>query len=592
MKKTYYSVEDLKKIVRLEELGSELWNPADREELTFEGMYEITLEDMQAALHTIIDKKLPLIDVRAWDRCLASTFSNVLGPQDIIRFEHKEECPYYDFPADEMGALNRVWEMLFEYELEIELSLMAEFETFDQLAIVCDAAEYIECFFKNQTLAKEQWVYPKFMKRTLLNTYEYYGELEVTTDEVKARLVQYVDELAAEDDELALKIRCDGRYTGNSVYRQDFYASRDDAERLFELTEDPMYANTLGYIYYYGRVNGGKAEYEKALPYFVFGAANGVHESIYKLADMYRNGYAVQKSEKTAYSMISRLYDELLAEFEKGDDEGSFADVALRRGSMVLHGAGTVQDTWTSLHYLLAAEYAIQRRMKEYNFYGDKTVCSHIKECIAEAKKLLFPEKNTGKYMADEYWPVEHLFKDDYRIAWKAKPLKSGEWSITFKRIAKQYEDEASKAFFVVPELYYCMFTDTVKGRVTPLNGNMLRKGRADSIDVDYKQGEYFTVLYYDGKPVLKLKGRVFDWWIEKPKKPSGRKVRLVGVTFVEGGEQYHYLCDLDDVKVGDRVVVDGYEGETEVVVRDVRDVPEEELELPLKRFKTIKRKL
>ncbi|MEE0954202.1 MAG: hypothetical protein U0L49_00130 [Eubacterium sp.] len=590
MNKTHYTREELRKIVRLEDLGTDIWEPAEYDQVTCDGIYNITLEDLRTAINKIVEKKLPLNDVMNWCMCLDSNLSAWIGPLEVTGFEYEDEIPWYEFPEDELGAIAAVWNLLFN--LDFEIDMMENQGTGDQIDCIRKAQEYISCFIGNQGLPKEKWVYPEYMKEDFISAFDSDEALAAATKEEQKRFVLWVDELALKNNERALHARCYGKYTGNAVYKQDFIAARDDAERLFELTRNPQYANTLGYIYYYGRCTHGEPEYDKALTFFTYGAANGLNESIYKLSDMYKNGYGVVESPETAYRLVSMLYDELSARFEKQQGENQFADVALRIGSMRLHGTGTQQNVRGGIGVLLAAEYAIQKRMKEHDFYGDNVVAANIRRCLAEAKELLPPKKNTGRYKDESFWSVKRLLKDDYKIRWKARQLKNGDWSVTFRRIAKRNEAEPRKLFFVISNLYFCTFTDTVKGHVKPLAGEMPAEGKADFLDTVYENDEPVTVFYYDDKPVLKLKGNDFDWRIPKPKKASGRTVRLVGITFTPGGRQYDYLCDIEDIKIGDRVIVNGYEGETEVIVQNISEVPEEELALPQEKYKKIIRKI
>jgi TPR repeat protein len=75
--------------------------------------------------------------------------------------------------------------------------------------------------------------------------------------------------------------------------------------RLFELTDNPQYANTLGYIYYYGRCNNGVPEYDQAFYYFSYAAANGLYEGMYKLADLFWHGYGCKKAPKLPAESMS-----------------------------------------------------------------------------------------------------------------------------------------------------------------------------------------------------------------------------------------------------------------------------------------------
>lgn len=62
----------------------------------------------------------------------------------------------------------------------------------------------------------------------------------------------------------------------------------------------------LGYIYYYGRV--GQPDYEKAFHYYKLASDQGNLVAAYKLADMYKNGYYVQKDYPKYVQIIKSLY--------------------------------------------------------------------------------------------------------------------------------------------------------------------------------------------------------------------------------------------------------------------------------------------
>ena len=63
-------------------------------------------------------------------------------------------------------------------------------------------------------------------------------------------------------------------------------------------------------------------------------------------------------------------------------------------------------------------------------------------------------------------------------------------------------------------------------------------------------------------------------------------------MAFKPGGRTYDYLCDINGVNVGDKVIVMGYDGETEVEVTSVCTKYESELGLPKNRYKKILRKV
>lgn len=62
----------------------------------------------------------------------------------------------------------------------------------------------------------------------------------------------------------------------------------------------------LGYIWYYGRT--GERDYRKAFEYFSKMMDKGNLVATYKVADMYKNGYYVEKSQEKYEEIIEELY--------------------------------------------------------------------------------------------------------------------------------------------------------------------------------------------------------------------------------------------------------------------------------------------
>ena len=65
----------------------------------------------------------------------------------------------------------------------------------------------------------------------------------------------------------------------------------------------------LGYIWYYGRT--GERDYKKAFEYFSKLMDKGNPVATYKVADMYKNGYYVEKDEKKYEDIVKKLYKDV-----------------------------------------------------------------------------------------------------------------------------------------------------------------------------------------------------------------------------------------------------------------------------------------
>jgi len=76
-------------------------------------------------------------------------------------------------------------------------------------------------------------------------------------------------------------------------------------EMAATLDYDPAY-ECLGYIWYYGRT--GTRDYKKAFEYFSKMMEKGDLVATYKVADMYKNGYYVEKDMAVYEKMIEELY--------------------------------------------------------------------------------------------------------------------------------------------------------------------------------------------------------------------------------------------------------------------------------------------
>ena len=83
----------------------------------------------------------------------------------------------------------------------------------------------------------------------------------------------------------------------------------DLALKYYEMAAEYKYEGAyvcLGYIWYYGRT--GERDFEKAFRYYSLAADAGDYEAAYKVADMYKNGYYVEKDEEKYKSLIEDLY--------------------------------------------------------------------------------------------------------------------------------------------------------------------------------------------------------------------------------------------------------------------------------------------
>lgn len=145
----------------------------------------------------------------------------------------------------------------------------------------------------------------------------------------------------------------------------------------------------LGYCYYYGR--NMPVDYEKAFHYFALGAFDGHLISLYKIADMYANGYYVEKNEKEAFAIYMRCMDTMTDEAAKV----VAGPVYLRLGKAFLYGKGTEENAETALICYQKAEVFLYDMVKDGDVMYRKSLNAAIEGQAKAREKLTsaLPEK-------------------------------------------------------------------------------------------------------------------------------------------------------------------------------------------------------
>ncbi len=136
----------------------------------------------------------------------------------------------------------------------------------------------------------------------------------------------------------------------------------------------------LGYIWYYGRT--GQKDYKKAFECFSKAMNRGDTVAAYKVADMYKNGYAVEKDYERYKMIIERLYIRL-----KRDNfrRGPVSDV-LTRYARIRADEGKIDEAVST--YKTAKAY-LAGRLEWNGFFGDRNV---MKWMIGDMYKITKPD--------------------------------------------------------------------------------------------------------------------------------------------------------------------------------------------------------
>lgn len=271
-----------------------------------------------------------------------------------------------------------------------------------------------------------------------------------------------------------------GSYGGDGIFECDYELAEKCMLKLMEivdaLPEKGFYANTLGYIYYYGRV-GGAPNYEKAHLYFSYGAACGIYESIYKLSDMYLNGYGGIKSRECARKLLTDIYDELFNKFVCGNYSCEFADVALRLGKIIMNDDFEGFPLYhIALPYLYEARFALSLRNK----FGDESVRERLENTISELKEKM----NFAVEEGLEIHSLDNVICHNNNNPMIATITKAddGIYNIIIKRT--EYDERTPKLLICLPELEVCGLFSEINAQVDTLE------------DIDEGVFEFDTLAY------------------------------------------------------------------------------------------------
>ncbi len=524
--------------------------------------YIVTLEDIYCALKKFCGKT---IDIDKFDTEWFEYFNYVLQE---TTYENEPDF-FYNRNAVLSKTADALMELVF-YDFEEDFT---------------DAFIALGNFLEDESKSVSERRYPEWAQVDLLYSLKDNCSLNIASDEEAELYKKFAEELAEKGNKQGLLAVGYGCYGGDRVFPCDWKRAEECMLRLIDtvdyMPDQAFYANTLGYIYYYGRTTEGVPDYEKAYKYFSFAAFNRIYEAEYKVADMYYNGYGVPKSYDTARTIVSRLYEENLKYIQNGQFDCKFADIAFRMGNYCKDINNPYQSDFDEmLKYYYQADFAIRMRMKETNHYGDTKVAEAISNVLTETKEAIgFKAKNKIEWLSIYSIFQDHLSAGNW-LDVKAKEMASGKIKLIFKPHSKWHEKYNGKLFITIPEIDMCGLYDSLTVIVKPLGEETLCPEEQFTVDrMDY------NVFYFDGFPVMFCENCTFE--IKKPKTKE-EKYRFVSVVFGQGGKSYDYLCDDESIKIGDKIKVTANSEEKEVTVVGIFEKAESEIFLPIKSYKRI----
>jgi hypothetical protein len=602
MKHVDITETNLKEICRFERNLDDIMGESIRANFVCKSHYRITAEDVRAALERVKREKITFEQFYAeWYELISDTFKDAvefyksMGAHPII-VRDAEEISYTEYPEYTLTK-NEKFVLAYVFEKIEEMCHTADME--DCVCDVMDLDTCIDCI----TFYLEDKEKPVWSRRYVdeIKT-KYIVERENCYDKMSgAELSAYkrfVEQLCKKNNVEALRIKGYATYGGNELYPCDWKKSRDCLLKLVELTDDPYPANTLGYIYYYGRCSDGVPDYELAYKYFSMGAMGGIYESIYKIADMYINGYYVHQSLDRAENLCAFVYEENLKLIEKGRFDSKFADAAFRMGNLARLKGDNIYAVQEAYFYYMQAEYAIAMRKNVVNYYGDSTVEAKIIEARKNVEDILDEAGiaiRLKRFAMDYPWFFTNMCSEGTRCLLTYKKQKDNRYELTVERVPRMDTDKSKSILMTVCCVGFCKLVDKVSVILddpeTIWTVNNEKSVLFDAIRMSQDQdGDGVVVFYFDDQVVATIKDGVYIF--KRPKDDlSNEIVRMARVTFGRTDRTYDYICDLEDVKEGDTVVVPGYDGETKATVVDVFEKDTNLLPYPIERYKKVIRK-
>ena len=161
---------------------------------------------------------------------------------------------------------------------------------------------------------------------------------------------------------------------------------------------DPAY-ECLGYIWYYGRT--GERDFKKAFEYFSKLMDKGDFVATYKVADMYKNGYYVEKNQEKYEQMIEELYPQVK------DLKNVFDPVpeVFTRLAKIRTSQGREEDAVEL--YLYAKDFLAQR-IKYNAFFGNLNIMKWLIDDLYEL--IEFDEE------VFDFFDLYYLLKSPHKI--------------------------------------------------------------------------------------------------------------------------------------------------------------------------------
>ncbi len=473
------SREDVRRFIRFEEITEEYIKTL-RASVTDAEHYEPSLDDALAALNNVIESNPDMTELQQWDDILWRIVFNISSldsypRKNIIPHDDKEAIDYvYSYLANDA-----ICDILNYEDTHSRTSKNIHY-----------LINYIEDHRYNKGRPVGERRFADWQMRSFIGRWDSVAKLAQADGETLVLFRECVARLLRSEDETALLAKAYGCYSGNAAFSQNWEESCRCLTILAERYENPNAANSLGYIYYYGRCNNGVPQYDMALRYFTVGAMCGVMESRYKIADMLLFGRGLPQNERAAMNVYYEVYRDCHEEFCSGEYWSSFADAALRYGKALMDDDLYMYgDDESPYEVLLKARYAIRERIKHDERYGDRKVETSINEALEQARDEWLDGEIREEYRMHHLYYIDDLLGNGNVLDFSITDLGDGRHEIKARLV------NGRKTFYVIPYCDYAVLTDEItliaEGAVIHLGGKSCITFIADSIACDTDRCTY-----------------------------------------------------------------------------------------------------
>ena len=424
---------------------------------TFSGVYYYTLDDMITMVTNLKAKEASNYELSDWANLVYAEMEDNFQCEGTAEEEVDVPLKGFKNPKNDAAMAREIYRTLFDYCLfDPEED---EFDDVDLDLILEDVKNY------KGGKAIHNYLWTSSSKYEVLNRLDDPNYVENLEEEALDRVRNMIVDQSEKGIDLATEVLAYSYYGGSILFECDWVKCRDLFLEMMkrDSIEDKdkcRYANTLGYIYYYGRCTDGVADYENAFKYFSLGAAAGIFESMYKLSDMYKHGYYVEKNTKATETLVRMVYDKALLRIENEEFEGKFADAALRMGNLCRDGINEDEDEY---YYYTLADFAIKKRL-EFHQYGDGKVASGIQKELDRIRQ----DRPLKKGITISGDPVFNTFASMFRgctCKVKVTTVKEG-LRIVVERIlpdSLEFVEERTQCIFeCYPEYGYCQLAKRI----------------------------------------------------------------------------------------------------------------------------------